>query len=121
MAQVKTGRAKKVEGKSVELVVDEIEALPSAPAAPVGPPPFVEGIWYVMKKRFSGWELYKQTPEVVAAAWRTQENYERVNYAVFGVTQTGGPTVCDVSTFEANIVRLATPEDVKRGPRETFA
>lgn len=102
--------------------IEEVAAAPEPEVEVVeqGPPPFVEGYWYVMKDNFSGWDLYKNTPKIVAAGWPSTEAPGRVNYAVWGAVTVGGPTVCEQGHFEANIVRLATPADMVI-KRETFA
>lgn len=79
----------------------------------------IPGVWYVMSRDFSGWELYKRTKEIVAAAWPGENG--RVNYAVWGINSAGGPTTCEFDAFRENIVRIATEADAKLPPKETLA
>ena len=79
------------------------------------------GVWYVMKRNWGGWELYKRTPEVVARCFEHTEYPGRVRYEVFGSDTAGGPLICDANSFRDNAVRVATEEDAKLGPREPLA
>lgn len=108
---------KKQETQETSTSSEIASAVVSEEAQPSKPEVFY-GVWYVMKRNWSGWELYKRTPETVARCFEHSEFPGRVRYEVFGADTAGGPLICEIDSFVNNVVRPATDEDAKLRPRD---